>query len=133
MRTTSAGRDSDPARLHPLAADPSSGLPDRRPARARAGPVRRREALPRLPAVMDAEEQAQQEALHAALAQLIPDLGEGDVLTGWLVVFEHQTAGDIPSCGHIYGPSGMTTWRAMGLCEWARTVTLRPDDEEEEI
>ena len=80
------------------------------------------------------EEQEQQEALHQALADLIPELGEGDVLTGWVVIFEHQTMKDRPSCGHVYGPSGMTTWRALGLCEWARTVTLRPDmgDDEDE-
>jgi len=78
------------------------------------------------------EEQTQQEAIHTELAELIPDLGEGDVLTGWIVVYEYQSADDRPTCGHIYGPSGMTTWRAMGLCEWARTVTLRPENEEEE-
>lgn len=77
------------------------------------------------------EEQEQQEALHQALADLIPDLGEGCVLTGWIVIYEYQEAGENASAGHLYGPAGMTTWRALGLCEWARTVTLRPDEEDE--
>jgi hypothetical protein len=73
----------------------------------------------------------EQEAIHEAL-QAHLDLDEGEVLTGWIVVYEHQTVGDKASAGHAYGPAGMTTWRALGLCEWAARFTLAPDEDDDE-
>ena len=69
-----------------------------------------------------------QESIHEALALRLPD--EGEVLTGWIVVYEVQAVDEDPSAGHVYGPEGMTTWRAMGLLEWAKQRTLGPDDED---
>lgn len=65
----------------------------------------------------------EQEALHQALIEAL-DLLEGEVLTGWIVVYETLTNEGGANCGHFYGPETMTTWRAMGLVEWARMRTL---------
>lgn len=75
---------------------------------------------------MDVDERNQQERIHEALVEAL-DL-EG-TLTGWVLVYESMDA-ETSSAGHFYGPSGMTTWRALGLAEWARQNTLRPDEDE---
>lgn len=72
---------------------------------------------------MSAYDDAKAEAIHAALAETIP-LDDGEILTGWIVVYETASSEDVPNAGHLYGPPGMTTWRAMGLIEWARSRTL---------
>lgn len=86
-----------------------------------------------LPDSMDEREPARQELVHGALADLL-GLDDGEVLTGWIVVYETVSAENVPVAGHMYGPDGMTTWRAMGLVEWARSRTLpeacSEDDEE---
>lgn len=70
----------------------------------------------------ESEERGQRE-IHAALADLLP-LADGEMLTGWIIVYETLSADDSPQAGHVYGPAAMTTWRAMGLIEWARSRTL---------
>lgn len=75
-------------------------------------------------------ENERQERIHEALQRTLPDLDD-QVLAGWVVVFETVDAlGGRPACGHVYGPAGMTTWRARGLCDWALEMTVRPDEEE---
>lgn len=73
---------------------------------------------------MSEYDRREQEAIHEALSELIPD--EGEILTGWIVIYETADADGEAHAGHAYGPPGMTTWRALGLVEWARTQTL-PD------
>lgn len=81
--------------------------------------------------VMNPEEQERQEKLHVALQELVTE-NEGDgMLTGWIVVWEMVRPDDVPVAGHLYGPAGMTTWRALGLTEWARQHTLAPDGDDE--
>lgn len=72
---------------------------------------------------MSVDEERDQEEIHTALGQLLP-LEDGEVLAGWIVIYETATADDRPNAGHVYGPAAMTTWRAMGLVEWARARTL---------
>lgn len=85
------------------------------------------------------EEIAEQQALHEAIEKALEadgTLDVGDVLAGWIIVYETATlaGANRSSAGHFYGPREMTTWRAMGLVEWAR-LTLREatvDDEGDE-
>lgn len=72
---------------------------------------------------MNSAEQRDQEKIHTALTELLP-LDEGEMLAGWIVVYETATVDDQANAGHVYGPAAMTTWRAMGLVEWARSRTL---------
>lgn len=72
---------------------------------------------------MKAEEARDQEKIHTALQELLP-LDDGEMLAGWIVIYETANAEDEPNAGHVYGPAAMTTWRAMGLVEWARSRTL---------
>ena len=73
-----------------------------------------------------------QTEIHEALEPLL-DLGEGEILTGWVVVYEYVSADGAGSAGHVYGPEGMTSWRALGLLEWAKQFTInRGDDDGEE-
>lgn len=74
---------------------------------------------------MDAEQNEQQE-IQEALQRLIPDL-EGP-LTGWIIIYEELHSDGKSAAGHVYGPAGMTTWRALGLVEWARRFSLSPDE-----
>lgn len=80
---------------------------------------------------MDQHDVAVQQRLHEAIEQAVferEDLA-GHILSGWIVVFE-TAALDDDRCtsGHLYGPREMTTWRALGLLEWARRFSLRPDE-----
>ena len=81
---------------------------------------------------MNAEEEANQQRLHEAIETALHDaeeLDEGEVLTGWIVIHETATLSSGKSAsGHFYGPREMTTWRALGLIEWARRHTLAPDE-----
>jgi len=77
------------------------------------------------------EEREEQEAIHEVLAGCLP-LEEGDVLAGWVVVYETVTTSERGTSGHVYGPSSMTTWRALGLIEWARRFCLGPDNDEDD-
>lgn len=72
---------------------------------------------------MNESEQRDQEKIHSALVDVL-NLDDGEMLAGWIVVFETVTADDVQNAGHVYGPAAMTTWRAMGLVEWARSRTL---------
>lgn len=84
---------------------------------------------------MDDHEQTTQQELHTAVEQALAaggDLEPGDVLTGWILVWETATLNPerAPSAGHFYGPTEMTSWRALGLIEWGRiTVRQAVDDE----
>lgn len=72
-----------------------------------------------------------QGAIHDALANVLP-LDEGEILVGWCVTYETvRDADERPQAGQVYGPGGMTTWRVLGLLEWARRFLLCPDDESE--
>lgn len=80
---------------------------------------------------MSTEDSESQEAIHDALSAVLTEAGvldEGNVLTGWCICFESQPAepDSAPSAGHVYGPTGMTTWRAIGLCEWTTRFGLEP-------
>ena len=75
-------------------------------------------------------EERHQENIHRALDETLPELEDDEVLTGWLVVYESQTADGTAVAGHVYGPTGMTTWRALGLAQWAALYTLHPDQQE---
>lgn len=72
---------------------------------------------------MDAYDDTKAEEVHAALAEVIP-LDDGEILTGWIIVYETVSSQEVPNAGHLYGPATMTTWGAMGLIEWARSRTL---------
>lgn len=72
---------------------------------------------------------ADQEHIHEALTEALP-LEDGQLLTGWVVIWE-ATTGDDREAGHFYGPEGMTSWRALGLTEWAGRHTLVPGEEDE--
>jgi hypothetical protein len=67
----------------------------------------------------DAEAQS---IVHDALVEALREIGyldDDQILTGWHVCFEKANAGQRPSAGSFYGPESMTTWRAMGLVQWA--------------
>lgn len=86
---------------------------------------------------MNERERAVQASLHDAIERAVYDPDAGDVpansvLTGWIVIYETLTLDDEASAaGHLYGPREMTTWRALGLVEWARRFGLVPDTEDE--
>lgn len=77
------------------------------------------------------EKKAQQE-LHEAVEGCLRKSGRGDdgILTGWVLVFEQHGIDGNEQAGHFYGPSEMTTWRALGLIEWTRRFCLVPGTEE---
>lgn len=78
---------------------------------------------------MDDTEREEQERIHEALTEVLPIDG---ALTGWIVLWEGlPDGGGAAQAGHYYGPAGMTTWRAIGLCEWATRYGLLPDEEDE--
>lgn len=84
---------------------------------------------------MNPKEQHRQEQFHQALTRVMNEEGmidEGELLTGWVIVYETNDLGDNAHCGHFYGPVGTTTWKAMGLLEWARRYTLIPDSSTDE-
>jgi hypothetical protein len=86
---------------------------------------------------MDDAERAVQQRLHEAIEQTLRDsdeLDDGEVLTGWIVIHETAalTSDATAGAGHFYGPAEMTTWRALGLVEWARRFGLKPDDDEDD-
>lgn len=82
---------------------------------------------------MDENEKLQQQQLHAAIEECLADDLDGKILTGWIVIFETHSMTDPTdsSAGHLYGPAGMHTWRALGLIEWVRRFCLKPDEESE--
>ena len=63
------------------------------------------------------EQEIVQIVLEAALHE-IGMLDDGDVLTGWVICFEKMTADNETFASRVYGPAGMTTWRALGLVEF---------------
>lgn len=75
---------------------------------------------------MSSERQA---AIHEALDRTI-DVREGEVLAGWVVVYETATGSedDEPVVGWHIGPAGMTPWRALGLLAWVDQL-IGPDEE----
>lgn len=80
---------------------------------------------------MTEEDRKQQQAIHDALIAALP-LDDGHVLTGWVVLWETTTfESDSGESGSYYGPRGMTTWRSLGLIEWARRFCLKPDGDED--
>lgn len=83
---------------------------------------------------MNPEQKAKQDRFHQALTQVMNEedmVDDGELLTGWVIVYETTDLGDNAHCGHFYGPAGMTTWKAMGLLEWSRRYTLVPDSEDD--
>lgn len=88
---------------------------------------------------MDESEKKEQEKIHTVLQEIVQeseDFEEGQILTGWIIVYEVMGMDNERFAGHIFGPSSMTTWSAMGLIEWAKTVSLpkslNEEDEESE-
>ncbi len=80
--------------------------------------------------VLNPEESAHQQRVHDALVDTLEIEGH---LTGWIICYEALPAdGGSAFAGHFYGPGGMTTWRAIGLTEWAKLYGLTPDDEDDE-
>ncbi len=57
-------------------------------------------------------------------------LDEDQVLTGWCLCFETQSIDSPAAAGHLYGPDALTTWRAIGLIEWAKRYLVSSDDDE---
>ncbi|HEY7620303.1 MAG TPA: hypothetical protein VH834_11050 [Solirubrobacteraceae bacterium] len=68
----------------------------------------------------------EQERVHRAIEHVL-ELREGHVLTGWVLLHETLGPDGATTAGHLYGPAGMTDWRALGLCEWAARFTIPPD------
>jgi hypothetical protein len=79
------------------------------------------------------EESARQQRLHDAIEEALADDLDGLVLTGWIVCFETAALGEdvTAHAGTFYGPREMTTWRALGLVEWARRFSLEPGSDDE--
>lgn len=71
------------------------------------------------------EQELTHEAIEAALG--LDDV----VLTGWVLVWEGSKPDGGAVCGHVYGPATMTDWRALGLLEYARRVTLLDEDDDD--
>jgi len=82
---------------------------------------------------MDEKEAYLQQQLHEAIETALSDDLENLVLTGWVVCFETTSLTDEARAhaGTFYGPREMTTWRALGLVEWARRFSLEPGTDEE--
>lgn len=83
-----------------------------------------------------ADQLERQQRLHEAIEACLADgddLDDGELLVGWVLIYETTVLGDDErgSCGHFYGPREMTTWRALGLVEWARRFSLVPHDEDD--
>lgn len=78
---------------------------------------------------MDEHEKTQQQKLHDAIQETLDEHDEA-MLTGWIVVYECVKPDGPAHAGHFYGPYEMTTWRALGLVEWAKARTLGPDDDD---
>ena len=77
------------------------------------------------------DESKEQERIHTVLEENI-DLEPGQILTGWVVLYEAMGLDNERVAGHIYRPSSMTTWGALGLIEWARTKSIPESGEKEE-
>jgi hypothetical protein len=71
-----------------------------------------------------------QERLQAAIQTEI-DEEEGTVV-GWIVVYETVAENGNEYCGHLYGPAGMTSWRSLGLLNWATHHTIKPEPEDDD-
>lgn len=82
---------------------------------------------------MNDDERDAQQSLHEAIAQAVAGHhDDDDLLVGWIVVYETTAlSGGAASAGHFYGPHEMTTWRALGLIEWARRWSLEPGTRDE--
>jgi hypothetical protein len=80
----------------------------------------------------DREQQAHiHEVVDAALRET-GIVSDEQLLTGWVLAYETVMADGQPTAGHLHGPAGRTTWNALGLLEWIRRFTLRPDDDEDD-
>lgn len=79
---------------------------------------------------MNVEGEKKQQELHEAIEKTIAShMREGQILGGWVVMYELIDLSGAPgSCGQMYGPREMTTWRALGLIEWVRRFCLYPDE-----
>lgn len=80
------------------------------------------------------DDEDRQRRLHEALDKLL-DVRDGEVLAGWVVVYETATldSKSRPPCvGVAVGPAGMTPWRTLGLLNWAGVQVLDGDDEGED-
>jgi len=61
-----------------------------------------------------------QTLLHEAIAPALVGSGalkDDDLVTGWVLSYEFMRDGQM-AAGRVYGPAGMTTWRALGLSEY---------------
>lgn len=62
-----------------------------------------------------------QEIIHGHIVSALHEVNTvepGDVITGWVVCYEVMDAAGDMSAARVYGPAGMTTWRAHGLCDY---------------
>lgn len=66
---------------------------------------------------------SEQDNVHAAIESTL-ELEDGEILTGWVVCYETTTMEGESNAGHLYGPQSMTSWRALGLLEWVRMLTI---------
>ncbi|HEY7621711.1 MAG TPA: hypothetical protein VH834_18165 [Solirubrobacteraceae bacterium] len=85
---------------------------------------------------MNEAEAERQQRLHEAIEEALHGEGvlDGLVLTGWVVCYETAALGEEATAhaGTFYGPREMTTWRALGLVEWARRWSLEPGERGED-
>jgi len=82
----------------------------------------------------DESDSAEQAAYHEAIETAMRaqgDLSDGELLTGWVLTWEKVVADERGSAGRIYGPPGMTTWRALGLTEYMSRADGFPESEDE--
>lgn len=80
-------------------------------------------------------DEGKQRHLHDVLVAAMREIGyldDGEILSGWHLAFEKVHAGERPSAGSFYGPESMTTWRAIGLVEWANRFCLSCGDDEDD-
>jgi len=80
-------------------------------------------------------EEEKQAHIHEALVEAMRDVGylkDDQILTGWCFAFEKASASGDASAGTIYGPASMTTWRAIGLLQWADRFCLGCGEDEDD-
>ena len=78
----------------------------------------------------DPEEREEQEHIHEALAKALP-LEDDAFLTEWVVVFATTpVGGGEEQIASYYGPATQTTWRTVGLLEYAKLHLVVPDEED---
>jgi hypothetical protein len=86
--------------------------------------------------VTEEEERLQQE-LHDTIERVLRvqgDITDQQILTGWVICFEtdNLVKREDRCAGTFYGPREMSTWRALGLVEWARRFSLVPGKDDDE-